>query len=398
MSDAAASNFRETSRAFNASIDKQTRLDQGIFFTPKKARDALFEQLHRIGVNPETILEPSFGTGEFVLDALIAFPKAGIYCVEKNVDLYNSFITNRFVGVASYNADFLDWTREPVDLIIGNPPYFVIPKDKRYLMMTGRPNIYILFLYKCLTEHLKPDGVLAFIIPTSIYNCSYYQPMRDYIRTNCEILYVETLDKPGFFETGQETTLLIIKNTVSTTSTNKYMYRSKTGKTFISPHSEELYRLTENTETLASLGIGVKTGSIVWNQIPDNMADQGTLLIHASNISNSELKLDNISTKTKKRQYVTGVDKPTIDGPVILTDRGYGNKFKLNAVLVDLHGFYAENHINVIYHKTPDHRTAEILARVLASFRDERTARFIQLFIGNGSMSATDLETIIPIF
>lgn len=398
MTDA-AENFRETSKAFNASIDKQTRLDQGIFFTPKKARDALFKQLNVIGVNPETILEPSFGTGEFVLDALVAFPKAGIYCVEKNVDLYNSFITNRFVGVSHYNADFLEWkTEKKADLIIGNPPYFVIPKDKRYTMMTGRPNIYILFLYKCLTEHLLPGGVLAFIVPTSIYNCSYYQPMRDYIRENCEVLYVETLDKPGFFETGQETTLLIIRNAPPAAKTSKYMYSSKTGKTFISPHAEELYRLTENTETLASLGIGVKTGSIVWNQMPDNMADQGTLLIHASNISNSELKLDNISTKTKKRQYVTGVDKPTIDGPVILTDRGYGNKFKLNAVLVDLHGFYAENHINVIYHKTPDHRTAEILARVLASFRDERTARFIQLFIGNGSMSATDLETIIPIF
>jgi hypothetical protein len=128
------------------------------------------------------------------------------------------------------------------------------------------------------------------------------------------------------------------------------------------------------------------------------MSDTGTLLIHASNISNSVLKLDNISKKTKKRQYVTGIDKPTIDGPVILTDRGYGNTFKLNAVLVDLRGFYAENHINVIYHKTPNDRTAEILTRVLASFRDERTARFIQLFIGNGSMSATDLETIIPIF
>ena len=263
--------------------------------------------------------------------------------------------------------------------------------------MIGRPNIYILFLYKCLTQHLKPDGVLAFILPTSIYNCSYYQPMRDYIRTHCEVVYVETLEKPGFFETGQDTTLLIIKNTVQTDA-NKYMYQSKTGKTFISPYAEELYRLTENTETLASLGIGVKTGSIVWNQVPDNMADEGTLLIHASNLSNSELKLDNISKKTKKRQYVTGIDKPTIDGPVILTDRGYGNKFKLNAVLVEIRGFYAENHINVIYHKTPDNRTVEILVRVLASFRDERTARFIKLFIGNGSMSATDLETIVPIF
>jgi hypothetical protein len=61
-------------------------------------------------------------------------------------------------------------------------------------------------------------------------------------------------------------------------------------------------------------------------------------------------------------------------------------------------GFYAENHINVIYPKTPNEQSAATLARVLASFRDERTARFIELFIGNGSMSATDLETIIPIF
>jgi hypothetical protein len=398
MTDAA--NFRETSKAFNASIDKQTRLDQGIFFTPKKARDALFERLRGMITSPETILEPSFGTGEFILDARTAYPGARIAGVEKNTDLYNSVLTTVDANIDIRNADFLDWAGEPVDLIIGNPPYFVIPKDKRHTMMIGRPNIYILFLYKCLTQHLKPGGVLAFIIPTSIYNCSYYQPMRDYIRTNCEVLYVETLDKPGFFETGQETTLLIIKNAAPplASTTNKYLYQSKTGKTFISPYAEELYRLTENTETLMSLGIGVKTGSIVWNQMPDNMSDTGTLLIHASNISHSELKLDNISTKTKKRQYVTGVDKPTINGPVILTDRGYGNKFKLNAVLVELRGFYAENHINVIYHKTPDHRTSEILARVLASFRDERTARFIQLFIGNGSMSATDLETIIPIF
>ena len=297
MTDASA-NFRETSKAFNASLDKQTRLDQGIFFTPKKARDAMFERLRGIIVNPETILEPSFGTGEFILDARVAFPGAGIIGVEKNVDLFNSVAAMGITsGLDSHNADFLEWTGEQVDLIIGNPPYFVIPKDKRYLMMTGRPNIYILFLYKCLTQHLKPGGVLAFILPTSIYNCSYYQPMRDYIRTHCEVVYVETLDKPGFFETGQDTTLLIIRNTVP--STNKYIYISKTGKTFISPYAEELYRLTENTETLASLGIGVKTGSIVWNQMPDNMADEGTLLIHASNLSNSELKLDNISKKTK---------------------------------------------------------------------------------------------------
>jgi len=385
--------FREVSKRFNASIDKQSRLGQGIFFTPKKARDVLFEKLKEICVSPpKTILEPSFGTGEFILDAHEAYPNAHIIGVEKNVDLFNSV---ECAGSELFNDDFLIWSGGTVDLIIGNPPYFVIPKDKRDKTMTGRPNIYISFLYKCISQHLGPGGILAFIIPTSIYNCSYYQPMRNYIRENCTIRYLETLNKPGFFETGQETTLIVLEKTMQ--MDQNYLYESKSGKTFITPHYLELKTLTRTATTLSELGLGVKTGSIVWNQIPDNMADVGTLLIHASNISNSKLTLDNIPATKKRKQYVTGITKPTIDGPVILTDRGFGNKFKMNAVYVEnLRGFYAENHINVIYPKTPD--AASNLSRVIESFKDERTAKFILLFIGNGSISATDLETIIPIF
>jgi hypothetical protein len=58
--------------------------------------------------------------------------------------------------------------------------------------------------------------------------------------------------------------------------------------------------------------------------------------------------------------------------------------------------FYAENHVNVIYPKTPG--AARALQRVVKSFRDERSQTFIKYFIGNGSISATDLETLMPIF
>jgi adenine-specific DNA-methyltransferase len=51
--------------------------------------------------------------------------------------------------------------------------------------MTGRGNIFVQFIYKCLTEHLKENGILAFVLPTSFYNCSYYSPCRNYIRNNC---------------------------------------------------------------------------------------------------------------------------------------------------------------------------------------------------------------------
>lgn len=392
--------FRDTSKKFNSSLSKEARQEEGIFFTPKKVRDIVFAKLSEFGVQPKTILEPSFGTGEFLLDAKHKYPDAKIYGVEKNGELFKSV---NCPGAELTHGDFMEW-KGSADLIIGNPPYFVVKtsdlsaKEKKDFAakhanaMTGRPNIYVLFLYKCLTEHLEKNGHLAFIIPTSLYNCSYYQPMRNYINTYTTIRYVETLDKPGFYETGQNTMLLILqKKKVN----NDYIFKSKSGNIYISPYYKELITLTKNTKTLSDLGLGVKTGNIVWNQIKSNLSDDGTLLIYSSNITNSELKLDTVRGGQKK-QYVKGITKPTLSGPLILVERGYGNSFHFNSVLVDLKNFYAENHINVIYPKTPE--ATENLEKVLQSFQDERSQKFMKWFIGNGAISATDLETIVPIF
>jgi ferritin len=79
-----------------------------------------------------------------------------------------------------------------------------------------------------------------------------------------------------------------------------------------------------------------------------------------------------------------------------LINYNLGNSYRFNSIRVDLKDFYAENHINVIYPKTP--KVSKNLDVVLKSFKDDRTHQFIKWFIGNGSISATDLETIIPIF
>ena len=390
--------FRETSKEFNRTLTKKERLDQGIFFTPKKARTHLFTKLSELGVSPHVILEPSFGSGEFLLDAKRIYPHAQIIGVEKNKELFDS-VTCPDTQLTC--GDFLDWTGR-ADLIIGNPPYFVIPSDapnKKELSLKykkaaiGRINIYILFLYKCLTEHLEAGGFLAFIIPTSLYNCSYYQPMRDYIQANTTVHHLETLDRPGFYETGQETMLLILENKKRN---DDYIFRSKCGTIYLSPYYNELHTLTQHTSSLAKLGLGAKTGTVVWNNVKEHLSDTGTLLIYSSNIVNSELKLNNLCGKERK-QYVTNLNKPTLFGPVILVDRGYGNSFRFNFVLVELEEeFYAENHVNVIYPKTPE--AAINLRRVVKSFQDERSPQFIKWFIGNGSISSTDLEQNICIF
>ena len=391
--------FREVSKTFNKKLSKDVRAAQGIYFTAKKVRDLLFQKLEEFGVQPKRILEPSFGSGEFLLDARRRYPAAEIVGVEKNEELFKAVTC---AGAELVCEDFLQWSGR-ADLVIGNPPYFLMKTDdmtaiqkkafatKNAACMTGRPNIYVAFLYKCL-EHLDEGGFLAFIVPTSLYNASYYQPMRDYIRANCTIRWLETLDKPGFFETGQETTLIILEKKVGS---NDFVFLGRTGTVYITPFYKELAALTTGTTTLAELGLGVKTGNVVWNQVKENLGSTGTLLIYSSNINGSELKVNNL-LGTEKKQYVTGLDKPKLDGPVILVERGYGNSFRFNVVLVEEKGFYAENHLNVIYPKTPE--GAANLGRALASLRDERSLQFVRWFLGNGSMTATDLETLVPVF
>jgi len=399
--------FREASKKFNKSLSKEIRSQQGIYFTPKKVRDHLFKVLRDLGLpqttRPEVILEPSFGSGEFILDAKQMYPDSQIVGVEKNDELFKSLVCE---GATLHNADFLEW-QGSADLIIGNPPYFVMDTSemnsvekkefsKKYSdCMTGRPNIYIAFLYKCLEKHLTEDGILAFIIPTSIYNCSYYQPIRDYIEAKATILHVENLNKPGFYETGQEVALLVIQKKVTD---SKFIFKAKNGSAYVSPFYEELRELTKETVSLTDLGLSAKTGNVVWNQVKDHLTDTpGTLLIYSSNLNDSMLRLGNLNGEEKK-QYVTGLTKPKLSGPVILVERGYGNSFSFNTVLVTEKEFYAENHVNVIYAKTPGTETRAKLDRVIKSFRDPRTEQFVKWFSGNGMLSATDLETLIPIF
>lgn len=395
--------FRDTSKQFHRSMTKEDRQKEGIFFTPKKTRDLLFGKLAELQVCPKTILEPSFGTGEFLLDARRVYPDSHLVGVEKNEALFDSLTQGTEQGLNNCTltcGDFLRWEGK-ADLILGNPPYFVWKTDmtakekkafsaKHAASMTGRPNIYVMFLYKCLVDHLEPGGYLAFILPTSLYNCSYYQPMRDYLATHTRICHLETLNKPGFYETGQETTLLVLRKQEN--DTMDYLF--KRGHVYLSPYYKELYTLTRDTQTLADLGLGVKTGNVVWNQVKPHLADEGTLLIYSSNITNSILTLNNLGGI--KKQYVSGLHKPTLSGPVILVERGYGNHYRFNSVLVNMDTFYAENHINVIYPKTPE--ATVHLERVMRSFQDVKSQQFIHWFMGNGSMSATELETLFPIF
>ena len=377
--------FRESSKKLNEELSKETRQSNGIFFTPKSARDRLFAILDEHKVAPSSILEPSFGSGEFLDDLYVKYPKAEIHGVE----LLEEFTKRYEHKYHIVNQDFLEYNTDPVDLIVGNPPYFSV-KTKKPECMTGKGNIYILFLYKCLTQHLKKNGVLGFVLPTSLYNSSYYEPCRQYIATHTTILALEDLDVK-YYDTSQKTMLLVIKNTPST---KKSFIFQHAGNMYMSPYYKELAKLTKGTKTLNQLGFSIKTGEVVWNQNKDKLTDSGTLLIYTTNIVDNKLVLNNL--KSNKKQYIQGFERPVTKGPAILVSRGYGNSYRFCYATVGDIDFYGENHMNVITPNTEEAKT--LIPTIEKSFQDPRTLKFIQYFIGNGALSKTELQTILPIF
>ena len=63
-------------------------------------------------------------------------------------------------------------------LIIGNRPYAMMNKKcvpiEYHEFFSGRPNMYIIFILKCLKMLPKNTGILAFVLPTNAMSCIYY--------------------------------------------------------------------------------------------------------------------------------------------------------------------------------------------------------------------------------
>lgn len=375
------SEFSQTSQSMIKQIPLSQRKKEGIFFTPLSIRQKLLSLIPP--GNYQEILEPSFGSGEFIHDLRILYPDSHITGIEKNDLLF--FSVPEEENVTLVHQDFLKITLENrYNLIIGNPPFFTVNIQTNGCK-TKKSNMYINFLYKCVSELIVPGGIIAFILPASLLNCSSYDPCRSYIKANFDILNICPIESfPG---TGQKTMLFVIKQ--NNNPGLKYISIVKGSVYFV---EDNLSGIMKGSVSLKSLGCSVKVGNIVWNENKDKMSDHGTLLLYSENIHQGKIVLTD-QMKNGKKQYITGINKPPLLGPMILLSRGYGNKFKLTYSLFDQESpFYIENHI--LYITGPKN----VLDQVLISFDDPRSQDFCTAFVQNGNISCRDMENIFPIF
>jgi type I restriction-modification system DNA methylase subunit len=395
--------YSELTLKITKDLSKSEKKAYGFFVTPPSIITILIEKTSGHISNVSRILEPSCGSCEFVTSLIESgkYSSAVIDAVEFNKKVFDSIINITFkTPVNLIHQDFLTYENGKYDLIIGNPPYFVMSKEdvpeKYREFVVGRPNIFGIFIIHAISM-LSENGILSFIIPKSFLNASYYSKIRDYIQTTCTILdIIDFEDNNDFLETQQATLGLILQKKTPTVLSN---FSINLGDHYVfTENATHLKKLFEGSSNLKQLGFSVKTGNIVWNQHKGKLTcdNKKTLLIYNTNIEGSQI-VEKTFNNDEKKQYI---DLEGQKGIVLVVNRGNGNSaYKLTYSLVNLgdRKYLVENHLNVIVYNGPgDH--IDKYNSIVRSFQDPRTAEFIKIFLGNNGLSKSELETIFPIY
>lgn len=405
------SQFSELTLAVTKNLSKDEKKNFGIFISPnsiiKKLYSTVISYLENDISSIKRILEPSCGTCEIINYCDNMMNNVEIDGVEFNEKIYEKIKDLNFKNnVKLYKKNFIKYkTSDLYDLILGNPPYFVCKKsdipEEYEEYIHGRPNIFGVFILHSLSL-LKPGGLLALIIPNSFLNSLYYSRIRNYIKNNCMIIKIDDYSSINdFIDTEQSTFGLVIKKNVSKIEATECKYSMLfNGNYIFTNDSIKLKEIFENSTTIEKMGLSVRTGQVVWNQVKDELTDNedDTILIYNTNISkDNKLEIKKFKNDEKK-QYINREGR--ID-PVLVVNRGNGNSdYKLNYAVIKTGPFLIENHLNEIYSQKKM-KTDELLKmyeKIIKSFENPKTKKFIDVFLGNNSLSKTELETIFPIY
>ena len=128
-------NFSPLSKEITTRLSKEEKKENGIFFTPVSIISKIMYVIKLNKIIVQTILEPSCGSCEIIHTINKYFNNIDIHGIEKNDTIYESIRNIEFCHrnnntITLERHDFLQTdTNRKYDLIIGNPPFFVLKKD-----------------------------------------------------------------------------------------------------------------------------------------------------------------------------------------------------------------------------------------------------------------------------
>ena len=401
--------FTDLSKSLTKELDKKTKKDNGIFFTPlnivKETFNEVFEYCSSNNIIINSILEPSCGSCEFIKYIDSSLKDKIIDGIEYNTTIYDKIKDIDFKNsnnVTIVNGDYLKTDEKKYDLIIGNPPYFVMSKkdvDKKFHnYFDGRPNIFVIFILHSLLK-LNEGGILSFVLPKSFCNCTYYNKLRLHLYTNYYIINITDCSNEKYLETAQDTIILTVQNKKG--DNGQFSLIKNDIILLNTPENiEKINILYNETTTINDMELFVKVGNTVWNQVKDLLTndDKQTRLIYSSDIKNNELTVSNFKDESKKNY----INKKGENGPLLIVNRGYGvGKYSFNYCLVNIEKEYTiENHLITIRPSkgTSYDELLEKYHKIIKSFNNKKTQDFIKLYCSNSALNTNELQNILPIY
>jgi tRNA1(Val) A37 N6-methylase TrmN6 len=311
------------------------------------------------------------------------------------------------------------------DIIIGNPPYFVIKNDEKLktkyeelypYLKSGRVNIYQLFL-GCSAHLLSESGVMTFIHPKTLLSDVYLSAARKFL-----LSYFPSFDIVNIV--SRTDTFGAVLQSVVVTLWNKSKKEKKCHVTEIFKKSEfdtmsfltlpkddivspydtllvsgnpDVYKIEKKLRQVETLPLNFATGSIEWNKYSSHLSgikkSGSKRLIYGENIQRFYVAESRIRAGTTFLSGKTSV--PVLTNPAIFTQRttAVEQPYRVIASIVDPRKFdtaiVSENHTNVFIFE--DSKAAYYILGILNS---KLIDFYFRLFNSNTQVSSTELNRL----
>lgn len=315
-------------------LPSKVRRSQATYFTPPPVADAVVDFAIDAGfdLSSDDVLDPAAGGAAFLSTIAGRMASAGLAARKVayrlngiEIDAGLATLSRRLIAErlkAPLPRDVIvigDALRLTIPasygLVIANPPYGRMSMEEvrgkawRRVAYSGHINKYALFAELCF-RHAKPGGIVALVIPSSFRSGPLYYRMRQFIRSQGEVLTIGSIaGRDGvFLDVAQDISVLIVRKGKAHRPDVKVRFPiigtptpaatvveqalpSKPGDAWPLPAVDPE---TIGGATLADYGVKARAGYFVWNREQARLVTKlgrlgGFPLVWAKNVRAGEL-------------------------------------------------------------------------------------------------------------